>query len=327
MSALRVLFLGGAGMIGSACAAEAVSTGIELTVVTRNDPGRWPVPEGARHLRADVRDPDALRTALAGHDFDAVVNWVGYAPANVASDVELFRDRVGQYVFISTASVFTRPVPQLPITESSPRRNDAWPYPKDKIDCETFLETAYRDQYFPVTVVRPSHTYDQTAIPVLAGWTAIDRMRQGKPVVVHGDGTSLWTLMHSSDFARAFVPILGNPHTIGESVNITGGEILTWDQIHQTLAAAAGVSATLVHRSSETIETEIPQWGPVLKHDFAHSLLFDNSKLRRFAPGFAARIPFASGARGIIDWYDADPARRTINADLNASFDRLIARP
>ena len=324
MSGLKVVFLGGAGMIGSACAREAVEQGVELTVVTRGPAEKWPVPEGVRHLRGDVRDPEVLKELLSDAEFDAAVSWIGFNREQIATDVEFFEGRVGQYVFISTASVFSRPVPQLPITESSPRRNDAWPYPKEKLECEELLEQAYRERYFPVTIVRPSHTYDRTVVPVLAGWTAIERMRRSAPVVVHGDGTSLWTLMHTSDFARAFVPILGNPHAIGESVNVVSGEILTWDQIHHTLAAAAGVPATLVHRASETIETEVPQWGPVLKHDFAHSLLFDTSKLQRLAPGFNPRIPFARGAREIIDWYDADPTRRAVNDKLSAAFDRLI---
>lgn len=324
MAALKALFLGGAGMIGSACAREAVERGVDVTVVTRGEPTKWTVPAGARHLRGDVRDVESLRDLLGGEEFDTVVNWVGFKPEHLAGDVDLFAGRIGQYVFISTASVYTRPVPQLPITESSPRRNDAWPYPKEKLECEEFLERAYRERYFPVTVVRPSHTYDQTVVPVLAGWTAIDRMRRGRPVVVHGDGTSLWTLMHTSDFARAFLPILGNPQAVGESVNVVSGEILTWDQIHLALGAAARVTPVLAHRSSETIETEIPQWGPVLKHDFAHSLLFDTTKLRRFAPGFVPAIPFAQGAREVLDWYDADPDRRRVNADLDAAFDRLV---
>ncbi|HEY2674162.1 MAG TPA: NAD-dependent epimerase/dehydratase family protein [Rugosimonospora sp.] len=322
--ALRVVFLGGAGMIASACAAEAVRAGVDLTVVTRTGGGRWPVPDGARQVRADVRDPAALREALGGADHDVVVDWVGYSPADVARDVDAYAGRVGQYVFISTASVFSRPVPQLPVTESSPRRNNAWPYPKDKLDCETLLEAAYRERDFPVTIVRPAHVYDRTVVPVLAGWTAVDRMRRGRPAVVHGDGTSLWNLTHSGDFARAFVPLLGNQHALGESVNVTSGEILTWDQIHQALAAAAGAPPRLAHRSSETIETEIPNWGPVLRHDFAHSLFFDSTKLLRLVPGFASRVPFSAGAREIIEWYDADPARKRVDPILDAAFDRLV---
>jgi nucleoside-diphosphate-sugar epimerase len=175
--------------------------------------------------------------------------------------------------------------------------------------------------------VRPFHTYDRTVIPVLAGWTAIERMRAGRPVVVHGDGTSLWSLMHSRDFARAFVPLLGPGHAVGESVNVVSGDILTWDQIHLTLAAAAGVrDPVLRHRSSESIAALVPGWGDVLEHDFRHSMLFDAAKLRRLVPGFAPRIPFAAGAREIIACHDGDPARRGVDAGLDAAFDRLAAR-
>jgi nucleoside-diphosphate-sugar epimerase len=325
---MRVLFLGGNGMIGSAAAAQVAAEGHELTIVTRGEPRR-PVPDGARQVRADVHDSAALGAALAdGPEFwDAVVNWVGFTPAQLAGQPELFAGRAGQYVFISTCSVFARPVPQLPVTEASPRRQPVFGYGRDKVACEEFLEAAYRAAGFPLTIVRPFHTYDASVVPVLAGWTAIDRMRAGRPVVVHGDGTSLWTLMHSSDFARALVPLLGNGHAIGQSVNVVSGDILTWDQIHGQLAAAAGVTApVLAHRSSESIAAVWPGWGEVLEHDFRHSMLFDTAQLRRLVPGFAPRVSFAAGARQIIAWHDADPARRRVNAGLAAAFDELLAR-
>jgi nucleoside-diphosphate-sugar epimerase len=306
---IRVLFLGGAGMIGSACAAEAVRQGLDVTVMTRTP---RPVPAGVRHVQAEAHDSTDL-------DYDCVVNWVGYTPADLHLDSE-----PGQYVFISTGSIFARPAPLLPITESTPRSNLAWAYPSGKVACELALEDAHRSRGFPVTIVRPTHVYDDTVIPVLAGWTAIDRMRQGRPVVVHGDGTSLWNLTHSADFARAFVPLLANPHTIGESVNVCSDELLTWDQIHRSLAAAAGVrDPLLVHRASETVEAEVPGWNPVLTHDFGHTVIYDTTKLKRLVPGFTPQIPFARAARNIIDWYDADPSRRTINEKLAAAFDRL----
>jgi nucleoside-diphosphate-sugar epimerase len=251
----RVLFLGGNGMIGSAVAREAVAAGVELTVVTRSEPRR-PVPDGVRLLRGDVRDPGALAALLGDERWDAVVNWVAFTPQDLAGHVEYFGVRTGQYVFISTCSVYARPVPLLPITESSPRRQPVFGYARDKIACELLLEEAYREDGFPLTILRPFHTYDETTVPLLAGWTAVERMRAGAPVVVAGDGSSLWTLMHSSDLARAVVPLLGAGHAIGESVNVVSGDILTWDQIHLELARAAGVrSPLLTHRSSETSGT------------------------------------------------------------------------
>jgi nucleoside-diphosphate-sugar epimerase len=322
---MRILFLGGAGMIGSAAAAETVRAGHELAIVTRGEPRRC-VPAGVRQLRADAHGVTGLRGALAGERYDVVVNWVGYTPADLDGHPGLFAS-AGQYVFISTCSVFARPVPSLPITESSPRRQPVFGYAREKIACEEYLAVAYRDIGFPLTIVRPFHTYDAATVPLLAGWTAIERMRSGKPVVVHGDGTSLWTLMHATDFARAFVPLLGNEHTIGESVNVVSGDILTWDQIHLTLAAAAGVrEPVLAHRASESIAREWPGWGEVLEHDFRHSMLFDTAKLRRLVPGFAPLMSFAAGARGIVSYHDADAARRRVDAGLDAAFDRLAAR-
>lgn len=322
---MRVLFLGGAGMIGSAAATEAVARGADVTIVTRTEPARRPA-EGVRSLRADVRDTAALREALGGEEFDAVVNWVGFTPGDVSGHPELFTGTAGQYVFISTCSVFGRPVPQLPITESSPRRQPVFGYARDKIACELLLEEAYRSSGFPLTIVRPFHTYDRTTLPVLAGWTAIERMRTGRPVVVHGDGTSLWSLMHARDFARAFTPLLGHGHAVGESVNVVSGDILTWDQIHLTLAAAAGVREPLLrHRSSESIAVHVPGWGEVLEHDFRHSMLFDTAKLRALVPSFAPEVSFAQGAREVLAHYDADPALRVVDRELDRAFDALLA--
>jgi nucleoside-diphosphate-sugar epimerase len=322
---LSVAFLGGAGMIGSAAARQVAAAGHDLTVVTRRAPRRE-LPDGTRHVRADVYAAGELAAALGGADYDAVVNWVAYTPAQLAGHAGLFGGRTGQYVFISTCSVFARPVPQLPITESSPRRQPEFGYARDKIACEELLSGAYRDDGLPLTIVRPFHTYDETVVPVLAGWTAVERMRAGRPAVVQGDGTSLWTLMHARDFARAFVPLLGNAHAIGESVNVTSGDILTWDQIHLALAAAAGVrQPRLAHRASESISVHWPAWRDVLEHDFRHSMLFDLAKLRRLVPEFRPQVSFSEGARGIIDYYDGDAARRRVDPDLDAAFDRMLS--
>jgi nucleoside-diphosphate-sugar epimerase len=324
-AALRVLFLGGGGLISSAAADEAVREGVELTIVTRSALKR-PAPAGVHELRGDVRDTAALKKILGDREFDVVVNWVGFAPEHIAGDVDLFAGRIQQYIFISTCSVFGRPVPQLPITESSPRRHPDFQYSREKIQCEDLLDAAYRERGFPITIVRPMHTYDETAMIFPVTWTAIDRMRRGEPTVVHGDGTSLWTLMHSSDFARAFVPLMGNLHAIGESVNVVSGDILTWDQIHTTLAAAAGVlDPKLVHRSSESIAEVYPGWGSVLIEDFRHSIFFDTTKLQRLVPGFAPRKTFSQGAREIIAWHDADASRQSVSEELSAAFDTLIS--
>jgi len=324
VSALRVLFLGGAGMIGSAVAREAVRAGVELTVVTRGEHRRALPPE-VRALRADVRDTAGLDAALGGAEYDAVVNWVGFTPEHVLPDVDRFAGRTGQYVFVSTCSVFGRPVPQLPITESSPRRHPVFGYARDKLAAELALEDAYRERDLPLTIVRPMHTYDETTMIFPVTWTAIERMRGGRAAVVHGDGTSLWTLTHADDVARAVVPLLGNAHAIGESVNVVSGDILTWDQIYTELARAAGVrEPLLVHRSSESIGREIPGWAEVLQEDFRHSILFDTAKLRTLVPGWHPRVSFSEGARRIVAWHEADVSRQGFDDDLSAAFDRLI---
>jgi nucleoside-diphosphate-sugar epimerase len=210
------------------------------------------------------------------------------------------------------------------VVESTPLRNPYWQYSRDKIACEDLLVAAYRDDAFPMTIVRPSHTYDKTSVPFDGGWTAIGRMRQGKPVVVHGDGTSLWTLTHSVDFARAFVPLLGQQRALGEAFHITSDDALSWNAIAEALAAAAGVSAELVHVPSDAIAAADADWGAGLLGDKSHSMVFDNAKIRALVPGWAADIPFEAGAREIVAWYDADPARQRIDDHLDAVMDSLV---
>jgi nucleoside-diphosphate-sugar epimerase len=325
MTRLRVLFIGGSGVISSACAELAVERGIELTVLNRGQTRDRPLPDGARVLHADVRNLAQVREVLGGASFDAVVDWVAYTPEHVEADIELFRGRAGQYVFISSASAYQTPPSRMPVTESTPLSNPLWQYSRDKIACEDRLVRAYREENFPATIVRPSHTYDQTLVPLDGGWTVLGRMRQGKPVIVHGDGTSLWTLTHHRDFAQGFVPLLAHPRTLGEAFHITSDDVLTWNQITLALAAAAGCTADIVHVPSDLIAAADPDWGAGLLGDKAHSLVFDNSKLRSVVPGYRAVIPFEQGAREIVGWYDADPARQQVDTRLDALMDKLAA--
>jgi nucleoside-diphosphate-sugar epimerase len=322
---LRVLFIGGSGVISSACSWLAAERGIELSVLNRGSTRHRPLPGQATVLRGDIRDPASAAAALGGREFDAVVDWVAFTPAHVRADLDLFRGRTGQYVFISSASAYQTPPARQPVTESTPLRNPFLQYSRDKIACEDLLVAAYRDEGFPATIVRPSHTYDRTLIPLDGGWTAISRMRQGRPVVVHGDGTSLWTLTHHADFAQGFVPLLGHPRTIGEAFHITSDDVLTWNQITEALATAAGTQADIVHVPSDAIAAAHPGWGGSLLGDKAHSLIFDNAKLRSVVPAYRPTIPFEHGAREIIAWYDEDPARQVTDAGIDAAMDTLIA--
>jgi nucleoside-diphosphate-sugar epimerase len=325
MAKLRVLFIGGTGVISSACSRVAVEHGIDLFVLNRGRSTDRPLPPGVTTLRADTREPRSVRQEIKDLDFDAVVDWVAFTPDQVRTDIELFSGRTGQYVFISSASAYQTPPARVPVTESTPLRNPFWAYSRGKIACEDLLVAAYREQGFPATIVRPSHTYDQTTVPFDGRWTVLGRMLAGKPVIVHGDGTSLWTLTHNEDFARAFVPLLAHTRTLGEAIQITSDDVLTWNQIAEALAAALGVSAQVVHVPSDAIAAADPDWGAGLLGDKAHSMIFDNAKVRGLVPGWRAVIPFEQGAREIVDWYRADPARQVTDARLDAVMDKLAA--
>jgi nucleoside-diphosphate-sugar epimerase len=275
-------------------------------------------------IHADIRDPGSVVEALGSTTFDVVVDWIAYTPEHVETDLSLFSGRVGQYIFISTASAYLKPA-ALPILESAPLGNPHWAYSRAKIACEERLMRAFRDEGFPMTLVRPSHTYDATKLPMYGRYTVVDRMRRGQPVIVHGDGTSLWVLTHHEDFARGFVGLLGNHRALGEAFHITSDEVLTWNEIFLWLGRAAGVEPHLVHVASETLAAFDAEWGTSLLGDKSHSVIFDNSKLRRYVPDYAATIPFAQGAREVIAWHDAAPERRVVDPAMNALFDRILA--
>ena len=315
-----MLFIGGNGTISSAVSRLAVERGIDLTLLNRGS--STPVA-GTSHLLGDADDPSSLRSAIGSREFDVVVNFRSFLPSQASADVELFTGQAGQYVYISSASAYQKPVARLPITESTPLRNPYWEYSRNKIASEDVLVEAYRSAGFPMTIVRPSHTYAPHSIPFDGGWTIVDRMRRGKPVVVPGDGTSLWVLTHHDDFARAFLELLGNPQAVGDSFHITSDEVLTWNDIARTLGRAAGVEADIVHVASETISAALPEWAPGLIGDKANSVIFDNSKIKAIAPGWRATIPFWRGAQQILDWYDADDSRRVVDAELDATLDGL----
>lgn len=320
-----ILYIGGTGTISAACVRRSLSLGHDVTVLNRGT-ARRPLPEGVRSLEADIRDSAAVRAAIGDREFDVVAEFLAFAPEHVAADLELFEGRTGQYVFISTASAYEKPPRRLPILESTPLRNPFWQYSRDKIACEDILVAAHRDRGLPVTIVRPSHTYDDRALPTLGRWTDIARMRASKPVVVHGDGTSLWTITHSDDFAVAFTGLLGNPAAIGDAFTITGSHAPTWNQIYGWLADAAGVAEPdLVHVASETIAAFDPDLGPTLIGDKANSAVFDTSKVTALVPEFRTTITFDEGARRILAHYDAHPEEQSIDADRDALFDRIAA--
>ncbi|HEY6726019.1 MAG TPA: SDR family oxidoreductase [Polyangiaceae bacterium] len=323
---MRILFIGGTGIISSACSKLALELGHEVYLLCRGGSPRT-APEGARVLTGDVRDRASAEHALADLKFDAVADFIAFEPAHIETALGLFQGRARQYVFISSASAYKKPVDHWPITEATPLHNPHWQYSRNKIACEERLLHAYRQQGFPMTVVRPSHTYDRTLLPFdpyQAGYTVLKRMLANKPVVVHGDGTSLWVLTHHRDFAKGFVGLLGHPKAIGETFHITSDEVLTWNQIFTLVGNAAGVSPTLVHVPSDVIAKRHPEWGAGLLGDKAHSVIFDNTKLKRLVPGFVADIPFARGADEIVDFYAKNPGFEPLRPDVDELIDRLI---
>lgn len=320
---MKVLFIGGTGIISSACSRLALDKGINLYLLNRGKSFR-PVPEGAVVLNGDIRDAQSVRAALGSHQFDAVVNWIAFTPAHIQADLDLFTGRTGQYVFISSASAYQTPPAVVPATESTVLDNPFWEYSRNKIACEEMLVRAYRDQKFPATIVRPSHTYDKTLLPMDGGWTVVDRMLRGQKVIVHGDGTSLWTLTHHADFAKGFVGLLGNPRVYGDAIHITSDEWLSWNQIFEIVAKAAGTAPRIVHVPSDVLAAYDPAWGAALLGDKTHSMIFDNSKIKRLVPDFACTIPFARGAEEILAWYRADPSRQKVDDKFNQLSDRII---
>jgi nucleoside-diphosphate-sugar epimerase len=322
---MKVLFLGGTGIISTACTQLAVARGFHVTLLNR---ARRPTLPGAHQITADIADPAAAATALGKQNWDAVVDFIAYTPAEIEQRIALFRGHTGQYVFISSASAYQKPLAHYLITESTPLVNPFWDYSRNKAAGE---ERLLREEAFPVTIVRPSLTYGDTVVPLavnswLKSYTAVERMRRGKPVIVPGDGLSLWTITHNSDFAKGLIGLFGQQGAIGQSFHITSDEVLTWNQIYQFTAAAAGVPAPrLVHIASDFITTCIPEDTGTLLGDKSHSALFDNTKIKRFVSDFVCTTRYREGIARTIAWFDADPARRQIDEEASAAWDRLIA--
>jgi len=325
---MKVLFIGGTGIISSACSRLAVQRGIDLTLLTRGQHAAETV-DGAETVRADINDGSTVARQLDGRHFDAIVNWIAFTPADIERDLKLFRGRTRQYIFISSASAYQKPSASYLITESTPLANPHWDYSRNKIACEERLLRAYREQGFPVTIVRPSLTYGDNLIPlVINSWersyTVVDRMLRGQKVIVPGDGSSLWVITHNTDFAKGFTGLLGHEQALGHAFHITTDEVLTWDQLYRTLAAAVGVEPRIVHIPSDFMVACLPEMEGTLIGDKSVSVVFDNSKIKRWVPDYMATTRFAQGIRQSLAWFDSDPRRKLIDAEQNATWDGLI---
>ncbi len=326
---MKILFIGGTGNISAASVRLAVSNGYQVSILNRGT--RKLVDfgiEGAESIIGDINDESAMSELLKDRTFDVVANFIAFTPNQVERDLRLFNGKCGQYIFISSASAYQKPPANPFITESTPLKNPYWQYSRDKIACELVCQQAYREKDFPVTIVRPSLTYE-TVIPLSIGawedFTIVERIRSGKPVIVQGDGTSLWTITHSRDFAVGFIGLMGNQRALGEAFHITSDEVLSWNQLYDAVGEAVGISPVKkVHIPSDLIARLSPEQEGGLIGDKSHSVIFDNSKIKQVVPEFNATIPFKTGIKETIKWFDAHPERSGINEETNAMFDKVI---
>lgn len=321
---MKVLFIGGTGNISTASSNLAVRKGIDLYLLTR---GKATVEiADATSITGDINKPEQL-TELKKHNWDVVVNWIAFTPSDIERDMVLFKGKTKQYVFISSASCYQTPLSYPVITESTPLYNNLWDYSKGKIECEHRLMQAYREEGFPMTIVRPSLTYD-TVIPIAIGgfdeYNTVDRILKGKEIIIHGDGTSLWTVTHSDDFAKGFVGLLGLTQAIGHTFHITSDEILTWNMIYKILADSLGKEAKVVHIASDFICKIEPSFTGTLLADKAESVIFDNTKIKTFVPSFKATIPFAEGIKRTLKWLQKFPDRQNIDAETEVKIENIL---
>jgi nucleoside-diphosphate-sugar epimerase len=327
---MEVLFIGGTGLISTACTQLAAERGCEVFLLNRGQSRTDQIPPGVAVLTANVRDRSSVERAIAGHTFDAVVNWINFTVPHVEQDIDLFDGRVGQYIFISSASAYQKPPRDYLITESTPLVNAHWQYSRDKAACEERLLRQNRESGFPFTVVRPSLTYGRSMVPLCVGswgrpWTVIDRMLRGKKIIVPGDGTSLWQVTWNDDFAKGLVGLLGNQRAVGHAFHITSDEVLTWNQIYQEAGRAVGVEPDIVHIPSDLLCAWMPAEEGNLWGDKAWSVVLDNSKIKRFVPDFVCTTTWAQGVRRAIEWFRADPKRQAIDEEANRKWDQIIA--
>lgn len=328
---MKALFIGGTGTISSAITRLVAQTpGWELSLINRGNRNSE-LPANVKTIVVDVRDEQAVAKAIEGMQFDVVCDFIGFVPEQVERDIRLFKGHTKQYMYISSASAYQKPLSSPYITEGTPLSNPHWEYSRNKIACEELLMREYRENGFPITIIRPSHTYCERAIPVAihgekGSWQVLKRMIEGKPVIIPGDGTTLWTVTHNTDFAKAFVGLMGNKHAIGEAFQITGDENLTWNQIHEIVASALGVELKPYHISSDFLSVVGKQYDLEgnLIGDKANTVIFDNTKLKRAVPGFCATTRFDQGARMAIAHILAHSELQAEDPEFDAWCDNVI---
>ncbi len=328
---MKILLIGGSGTISSAVTQKLVSENHQVFVLNRgNNNDR--LPSSVHVLVADMANENDVAEIIKGHFFDAVCEFIAFHPSQIERDIRLFSEKTNQYVFISSASAYHKPSVNPYITEGTTLANPYWQYSRDKIACEEVLWNAYRQNNFPMTIVRPSHTYDERHIPLgvhgkKGFWQVIQRMLENKPVIVQGDGTSLWTLTHNTDFAEGFAGLLGNPKALGEAFHITSDESLTWNQIYQEIAKALHVPLKLYHVTSDFLSAVGKQYDfeGSLIGDKSTTVIFDNSKLKSVVPTFSAKVPFRKGVRLTLEYLEKHPECKVLDAEFDLFCDQVIS--
>jgi nucleoside-diphosphate-sugar epimerase len=323
---MKVLFIGGTGVISTEVSKLCILNGIDLYLLNRGKSNKK--IKGVQEITADISNFNDCSNLLKEHNWDVVVDWIAFTTEDIERDLKLFSGKTKQYVFISSATVYQKPPSSPYITESTPLKNPFWQYSRNKIACEMELMDYYRESDFPVTIVRPSHTYDKTIPIAIGGWkeyTAVNRIKKKEKIIVHGDGTSLWTVTHSKDFAKGFVGLLGNQQAIGEAFHITSDEVLTWNQIYDTIGKIVGEKPNVVHIPSDFIGGYDEHLRDGLLGDKANSVIFNNSKIKKFVPEYMAVIPFSEGIKQTINWFEEDNTRQIINRESNNLIDKIIS--
>lgn len=327
---MKALFIGGTGTISAAITRQLAAQGCELYLLNRGSRNA-DLPANVKTLEADINDEARVAELIRDLSFDVVADFIAFVPAQLERDYRLFVGKTKQFIFISSASAYQKPLSDYRITESTPLANPYWEYSRNKIACEEYLMKQYREQRFPITIVRPSHTYDERSIPLgvhggKGSWQVAKRLLEGKPVIIHGDGTSLWTMTHNEDFAKGFIGLMGNLHAIGESVQITSDESLTWNQIYAAIADALGVPLRAVHAPSEFLAAcSREDFTGGLIGDKANSVVFDNAKLKRLVPGFTAQIRFDQGIKRTVAHILAHPELQREDPAFDDWCDKVVA--
>ena len=327
---MKALFIGGTGTISMAITKQlAKMPEWELYLLNRGNRSAA-IPEGVKIISTDINDESKVADLIADLSFDVVCDFIGFTKEQLERDYRLLKGKTKQFMYISSASAYQKPVANYRITEGTPLANPYWEYSRNKIACEDYLMKLYREEGFPVTIIRPSHTYDERNVPMgvhgeKGSYQVVKRMLEGKPVIVHGDGTTLWTMTHNSDFAKAFIGLMGNQHAIGESFQITNDESLTWNQIYQTIADHLGVEYKPYYVSSEFLAAVAYfDLGSGLLGDKSNTVVFDNSKVKSAVPGFVATVRFDQGVRNTLDYVMSHPECQIEDPEFDAWCDRVI---